>query len=400
MQQSKIQSLLLLIFIIIYQPVFSQYIPYCQKDKWGFASIDGKIVVPCVYDAVDFYSDDLARVKKMGKVGYINNEGAAVVPFQYDECFRIYEVHHGEHSIGINYNPEIHLNNDFDFQDRLNNRFIVAKNKKYGVMRLIDGKSKIVIPLIYSNIQFDPSTKTFHCLNKQSKVYFSANGKKLTEEEVNNIEKIQYEGVMMGKMESPQVVKSKGKTGVILKNTSRMETVYDTLVPAIYDDIITKKYDNDYVSDSDVFGVKIGKKWGIVGSKNNVLLPVDFDEINFDLSKDSRHWAVYQRTFVVKKNDRWGILGKKDESSQELKVFLPFEFNKISKTYYSYLMVEKDNRFQIFNMETYNLISEKSYSSIKPYEYESVNDFHIFEVKNKLGQTVYLGKNGVEFFVD
>ncbi|WP_338839728.1 WG repeat-containing protein [Flavobacterium ginsenosidimutans] len=401
MQQSKIRLLLLLIFIIVCQPVFSQYIPYCQKDKWGFASIDGKIVVACIYDAVDFYSDDnLAKAKKSGKVGYINKEGVTVIPFQYDQCTRIYEVYHGEHSVGIKNNPEILLNKDFDFQDTANNRFIVAKNKKYGVIRLMDGKPKILIPLSYSKIQFDPSNKTFHCIYNESTVYFTSNGKKLTEQEVNSIEKIQYSGIVMGEMERPQLIKSKGKIGVILENTSRMQPVFDTLVPAIYDDIITEKYDKNYAPGRDVFGVKIGRKWGIAGSKNIILLPVDFDEINFDLSKDSRHWAVYQRIFVVKKNDRWGILGKKNDSSEELKVLLPFEFDKISKIYYSYLMVQKDNRFQVFNMETYNLISDKSYSSLRPYEYESVNDFQIFEITNKLGQTVYLGKNGVEFFTD
>lgn len=399
MQKSKIHLLSLLIFILLCQPVFSQYIPYCQKDKWGFASFEGEIVVPCVYDAVEFYSDGLAKAKKSGKVGYINKEGVTVVPFQYDECIRIYVVHNGEHSIGINYNPEIHLNQDFDFQDRLNNRFIATKNKKCGVMRLMDGEPKIIIPLSYSKIQFDPSNKTFHCFYNGSTVYFNTNGKKLTEGEVNNIEKNQYSGVAMEEMERPLVIKSKNKVGVILKNTSRMQVAFDTLVPTIYDDIITEKYDNMYAPNIDVFGVKIGRKWGIVGSNKNVLLPVDFDEINFDLSKDSRPWADYQRIFVVKKNDRWGILGKKNDTS-ELKELLPFKFDKINKIYYSYLAVQMENRFQLFNMETYNLISDKSYSSITPYEYESVNDFQIFEVTNKLGQTVYLGKNGVEFFKD
>jgi|GEM_PF-2670475 len=401
MQKSKIHLVSLLIFIILCQPVFSQYIPYCEKGKWGFANIDGKIIIPCIYDAVDFYSDDnLAKAKKTEKIGYINREGVTVIPFQYDQCTRIYEVYHGQHSVGIKNNPDIHLNKDFDFQDIPNNRFIVTKNKKIGVMRLMDGKPKVLIPLTYSRIQFDPSNKTFHCDYNGSTVYFSANGKKLTEQEVNNIEKIQYSGVIMGEMDSPKIIKSKGKMGVILKNTSRMQVAFDTLVPAIYDDIITEKYDNNYAPGNDVFGVRIGRKWGIAGSKNIVLLPVDFDEINFDLSKDSRHWAAYQRIFVVKKNNRWGIVGKKNDSSIDLNVLLPFEFDKINKMYYSYLVVEKENRFQVFNMETYNLISGKSYSSIKPYEYESVNDFQIFEVTNKLEQTVYVGKNGVEFFTD
>jgi hypothetical protein len=51
-------------------------------------------------------------------------------------------------------------------------------------------------------------------------------------------------------------------------------------------------------------------------------------------------------------------------------------------------------------MDTYKLISDKKYSSVAKYQYETVNDFTLFQVTNKTGLTVYLGENGVEFFID
>jgi hypothetical protein len=404
MPLSKLQASSLLIFVLLFQPAFAQNIPYCQKGKWGFAARNGKITIPCLYESVDFFSDDnLAKVKKSGKFGYINKAGATVVPFEYDDCFRVYDVYHGEHSVGIKYNPEIHLNRDFDFEDARNNRYIVAKSNKYGVISLLDGKRKMLIPLSYSKIQFDPNTKTFHCSNNTTTQFFDTNGQKLTQEQVNSIERVEYSGIadFGGDGNWPSVTAVNGKVGVILKKTmSWSRVVYDTLVPIVYDEVITDQFDKDYIPGYDVFGVRVGDQWGIVDDKKNVLLPIAYDSVNFTLSKEFRHWAPFKRTFVAKKNDHWGILGMKDVKIDSLTTLLPFEYDGMRKIYYSYLLVERENKIQIFSMDTYTLISDKKYASVAKYEYETVNDFTLFLVTNKSGQTVYLGENGVEFFID
>lgn len=400
---SKIHLFFTLIFIMLCQQAFSQNIPYCLKGKWGFATTDGKIIIPCVYEEVGFYSDDgLAKVKKAGKYGYINNKGAVVIPLEYDECIRIYEVYRGKHSIGFKHNPKIHLNSDFDIQDINNNRYIACKNKKCGMISIMEGKPKVLIPYHYSKIHFDPNSKIFHCSDGASTLYFNKDGQKLTQEQVGNIEPDIFGTVDMAEnINKPELVKINGKVGVIQhSNNSWNRTIPDTLVPVIYDDIITDDLNKNYFPGNDIFGVKLDKKWGIIDGNKNLLLPIQFDSINFQLSKVSRHWSEYQRMFVVQKNNQWGILGKKNDVEDSLTTLLPFEYQAISKIYYSYLLVRKGDEFQVYSIETHNLISNKSYSSITKYEYESINGFELFEVINKLGQTVYLGKNGVEFFTD
>jgi len=104
--------------------------------------------------------------------------------------------------------------------------------------------------------------------------------------------------------------------------------------------------------------------------------------------------------FVVQQDGRWGILAKEKDTLDSLVTLLPFEYDDVKKIYFAYLSVKKGGKFQIFSTETFELISTKGYDSISSYEYESVGPFVLFQVTNKLGQTVFLGQNGVEFFSD
>jgi len=406
MKQLRILSILFLFFLISSQYIFSQYIPYCEKGKWGFATTNGKIIISCEYDEVNFYSDDnLAKVKKTGKYGYINKQGAIVIPFDYDNCNRTYEVYREKHTIGIKRKPDIHLNYDLNTEDIKLNRYIVSKNNKFGILSLTEELPKMIVPIEYSNIQYDPNKKIFHCFDMTDTHYFNTNGEKLTQQQVNNIERIEEYSFSFDEdygtsKKKIVIAKLNGKIGIIEQSKSRWGTVNDTIVPLIYDDIILEKQGEYDFSGPNLFGVKLDKKWGIIDRKKSILLPVQYDSIDIELSKERRHWAEYRRMFVVMKNGKWGIIGKKDDNVESYITHLPFKYTAISKLYYSYLLVQKKKKFQVFSIEDNNLINNKNYSSITKYENESVNGFDIFQATNKKGQTVYLGKNGVEFFND
>ena len=72
---------------------FEENIAKVQKAwKSGFIDTTGREVTPCVYEEVDYeYADSLlyeglAYVKKEGKRGFINRWGQEVIPFIYDSA--------------------------------------------------------------------------------------------------------------------------------------------------------------------------------------------------------------------------------------------------------------------------------------------------------------------------
>lgn len=62
-----------------------------MNGKSGYIDIDGKTVIPFIYDFAFYFFEGLAAVKKDGKWGYINPSGETVIPFIYDEANYFYK---------------------------------------------------------------------------------------------------------------------------------------------------------------------------------------------------------------------------------------------------------------------------------------------------------------------
>jgi WG containing repeat len=173
-----------------------QLIPYRKKDKWGFCTVDKKIVIDCIYDnllpfseglsvvvlkrntwqfgfintsgvevikinyeEVDSFKEGLAKVRLNGKYGFIDRQGNIVVPMIYDtvlnfmeglSCVKInrqYEfINKKGEIISLLKYDEVFWNYQgcFLFEDRVR---VKIKNK-WG---FIDKKAREIIPCIYSN---------------------------------------------------------------------------------------------------------------------------------------------------------------------------------------------------------------------------------------------------------
>lgn len=76
---------------------YTEGIAKARKDgKYGFVNEEEKEVIPFDYDAIsDFEEDGLAKAEKDGKFGYIDREGNDVVAFEYDNI----GSYHGDFAI-------------------------------------------------------------------------------------------------------------------------------------------------------------------------------------------------------------------------------------------------------------------------------------------------------------
>lgn len=60
-------------------------IPYRDVDRWGYASPDRKIVIPCEFDhAYPFHGIDVAHVTLDGRSGLMGIDGKLILPLEYD----------------------------------------------------------------------------------------------------------------------------------------------------------------------------------------------------------------------------------------------------------------------------------------------------------------------------
>ena len=55
-----------------------------QGGLWGYLDLQGRTIIPFVYEQVRKFAQGLAAVQKGGKWGYINRDGQVVIPFQFD----------------------------------------------------------------------------------------------------------------------------------------------------------------------------------------------------------------------------------------------------------------------------------------------------------------------------
>lgn len=114
--------------------------------KYGFVDNFGKLVIPAIYEKVDYFCEGLAPVLLKNKWGFIDKTGKLVIPAKFEAYSTSVEVH-DENSK--------YFNNDSDFNEitkSFNNGLIrVMLNQKWGI---IDKFGNII-----SDFKYDIITK-------------------------------------------------------------------------------------------------------------------------------------------------------------------------------------------------------------------------------------------------
>ncbi len=124
-----------------------------NDEKWGLINKAGKIVVPIMYDEIDYqYSNynGLRKVKLGNKYGLINVKGELVIPLEYEYISvseGLIDVRKNSKEGFVNFKNEVVVplkyDNTYSFSNGL---CVVCLNNKYGY---VDAQGNEVIPLVY-----------------------------------------------------------------------------------------------------------------------------------------------------------------------------------------------------------------------------------------------------------
>ena len=220
-----------------------QLIPYRKKDKWGFCTPDKKIVIDCVYDEAEQFTNGFAKIKIKRRFGLIDTKGEKILSCIYDRI--------GNFSEGL---VAIKLNHKEGFIDKEGKEIIpcsydsalsfydgfscVKLNHKYGS---IDKTGRVIIPLIYDS--FD---KVREELIKQTLIAES----------------------FFDPLYGLSLISMNEKFGLIDKNGKQ-------IISCIYDSI----NDRGCGFSEGLIDVQIDGNWGFIDNQGEQIIPCIYDEV-------------------------------------------------------------------------------------------------------------------------
>ena len=143
---------------------------------YGYADLNGRTVIDCIYETAEAFSDGLACVSLNGYYGWINENGETVIPFEYDEVqdwffreetFDMALVRQGDWWGWINRDNEVVI--PFQYLDARpfdTNGYAKVNPTKKG-WGIIDTNGKIIVPTVYpeNGIRYDDG---FFCIEKST----------------------------------------------------------------------------------------------------------------------------------------------------------------------------------------------------------------------------------------
>lgn len=331
-------------------------IPYRKGDKWGFCLPDRTIVIPCIYECVEFFKKGLAKVKLHNKYGFIDKTGEEIIPYKYDNvyCFRE----------GLS---AVELDEKWGYFDMTGKEIISCKyeeansfNEGLAAVRLnwkfgfIDKTGKEIVPFKYDDCGNDILKMIIDglCIVKYNEKFgfINLSGKEIVSCKYDFIH--YYSDEMYG-------VNLNEKLGFVNK---------------FGEEVIPCRYENSGIAWfwEGLAAVKLNKKWGYIDKTGNIKIPFKY------YCSETRSCFVEGLAGVTSWDKGWGYI---DKIGNEI---TPFKYMEVRPFREGFGAVQ-------INYFEWGFI-DKTGNEIIPCKYINVNDFH-----EGLAQVRLDGKSG---FID
>jgi len=287
---------------------------YVRKNgKTGIIDDEGAELIPPVYDYLDYNSQyvNLLQARKGSKAGYINFRNEVIMPFSFDNIKIINYGKNGNSEIiaqfckngkygFIDFDEKVLVPAEYDeagfYRD---GRGTVKRLGKWGV---VNSDNATVLPLQYDKIWAEDDLQRFY-----SSYYYVAENGKLGIVNFNNgkvIVPAEYDAFTFNRRNSNLIgVKKDGKKGYLDFNGN-------TVFSPIYEDIAVNQ--NGSIA-------KFAKdgKWGFVKIDDKIIVPAEYEEAA----------EFFLGLAPVKKGEKWGFI---DETG---KVVVPFTYDTMRQFY-------------------------------------------------------------------
>ncbi|TAE75514.1 MAG: WG repeat-containing protein [Bacteroidetes bacterium] len=303
--------LFLNVFSIYAQPT-PDLIPYRKGNFWGFSDVYKKIKIPCEYEEVKLFVNELAKVKKNEKWGLIDKKGKIFVECEYDLIYGASKNHaivvckggdkdgnNGKWGLINNYQGgEIELKFDLIRECFFPNLWGALKNGKWGIINR----------QTFWQIQpeFDVSNIENHPFEQEQIIDFGTKNANVS----NIYQKIRF---------------SRGRSRVGKNGLWGFVNEYGNPLLNIEYDYVSE-YINDWVM------VKKGQKVGFwhYDRQKNIPLEYEWDKLNYLQQNFS------ENKVQVKKNGLWGYI------NPENKIIIPFQYFQANSFHEGVALVNKN----------------------------------------------------------
>jgi WG containing repeat len=378
----------------------TQLVPYRKGSSWGFANVRGELMIPPQYDGATLFQKDpnfsySFSIVSLGNLkGIIDIEGDYIVPPDFE---RVYPLFNG----GFIAQKNAQSNWQFINEDAVIEEKIPEEVKNDPIYKRIIPETAIETALVTAKsigaITFNESL-TPKFISEDTLVgyvmyrdTYSTNGEKETKRTVVDSVPPQYMALKYLFPVSFDTLLAKGKNG----KWGIITTKNDTLVPFEYDDIknqILTRQLNDSVK-TQYLTIKKGEKWGLkILGDTSVLLKYDFDDLEvYQLKplnavvKDSNDLFI-----KVKRDTSWGLI-----SGKSWQWILPAEFADIR------LDKETQNGFQLLRGEQMGYYIIPANKTIAPrYKHVKYFKYGFAEVVTKQDTEGFINENGDEYFLE
>lgn len=351
------------------------YVMATKNNKQGAFNLQGEEIIPFEYDNTGIYqlSGLGLRVTKDLKKGIISKEGKIIIPPIYDDINTFYEagfsdllkVKSGEKNGIINLKNEIIIPIEFDWIGAENDYLKVVtpgENRKFGLYAK-DGK--VIIPPEYQWItDSDTEHSKITILQKEKGSYnfLNQNNELILPENISEFGYIHDESLLLNPFSSNgkylQFVKNKnGKFGLLNEITETLD------VSMVYDEILQYFEGEEH----NYYSVKKNGKFGLINEKNEIILPISYDDINLDFVSVQDPKEEYK--IIVRKGKKYGTVNLKNE------IQIPFQYDDLQRISYSELYkAKKDGKYKIIG-ENNQFISKDSFDEVANFERINKNPY-------------------------